>query len=209
MATAPQEQDVMLELDKLMSYRDGYKNLFRIALLLGAVCIGLMVSIYYRVSYIQPQDRYFASTPTGLRMQMVALPEPYISNALLLDWAAQAATSILTFGFDDINERFTLSRQYFSPEGWESFRESMARGNTVKTVTKFQQVITAIPSAPPVILGYGRNQGKMGWMIEVPLVLTVRVAGQERVTRVFVRMFVVRLPTTVNPAGIGIFTWQV
>lgn len=209
MATAAEEQNVMLELDKLMSYRDGYKNLFRISLLLVLVAIGLMCTLYYRVAYIKPEDRYFATTAAGQRMQMVALSEPYISNALLLDWAAQAATSILTFGFDDINERFALSRQYFSPEGWESFRASMASGRTIQTVRQYQQVITAIPSAPPTILAYGRNQGKLGWMVEVPLVLTIRVAGQERVTRIYARMFVVRLPTTVNPAGIGIFTWTV
>ncbi len=196
-------------LDALMSYRDGYKNMFRISMALALVIVALVVAVYYRVSEVIPQDRYFAETAAGQRMQMVALSEPYINNALLLDWAAQAATEILTFGFNDVDARFARSSQYFSPEGWESFRISMGSSETLKNVRNYQQVITAIPMAPPSILAEGRSGGKMGWLIEVPVVMTVRAPGAERRIRSFVRMFVVRLPTTVNPAGLGIFTWSV
>lgn len=197
------------ELDALMSYRDGYKNMFRVALALVLVIIALVVAVYYRVSVVIPHDRYYAETASGQRMQMTALPEPYINNPLLLDWAAMAATEILNFGFNDIDERFAQSRRYFSPEGWESFRASFAKSEVLRDVRAYQQVITAIPRTPPSILAQGKNAGKDGWLIEVPIIMTVRVAGAERMMRSSVRMFVVRLPTSVNPAGLGIFTWVV
>ena len=209
MTAITEEQARADEFDALMSYRDGYKNLFRVAIVLVLVVMGLVGAVYYRISVVIPKDRYYAETASGQRMQMVALPEPYINNPLLLDWAAQAATEILNFGFDDIDLRFTQSRRYFSPEGWESFRTSMGNSDMLKNVRAYQQVITAIPRAPPSILAQGMNSGKMGWLIEVPIVMTVRVAGAERMMRVSVRMFVVRLPTSVNPAGLGIFTWIV
>lgn len=207
--TASTEQARIDELDKIVSYRDGYKNMFRIAMALVLVIMALTGAVYYRVSEVLPQDRYFAETASGQRARMVALPEPYINSALLTDWAAQAATEILTFGFNDIDARFSLSRRYFSPEGWDSFRTSMASGSLLKNVTAYQQVITSIPAAPPSILAQGRNAGKSGWLIEVPIVMSVRAPGVERMMRIVVHMFVVRLPTTVNPAGIGIFTWTV
>lgn len=209
MTDATQETSYDKQLDALMSYRDAYKNMFRIAFVLVLGIVALLIAVYYRVSNVLPQDRYFAETAAGQRMQMVALPEPYINNALLLDWAANAATEILTFGFNDVDARFTHSSKYFSPEGWESFRASMGRSETLKNVRAYQQVITAIPMAPPSILAQGRSNGKSGWLIEVPIVMTVRAPGAERMIRSYVRMFVVRLPTNVNPAGLGIFTWSV
>src|SRR6218665_208844 len=197
------------ELDALMSYRDGYKNMFRVAIVLVLVIVALVVAVYYRVSVVIPQDRYYAETASGQRMQMTALREPYINNPLLLDWAATAATEILNFGFNDVEERFAQSRRYFSPEGWESFRVSFGQSEVLKNVRNYQQVITAIPRTPPSILAQGKNAGKDGWLIEVPIVMTVRVPGAERMVRTSVRMFVVRLPTSVNPAGLGIFTWIV
>lgn len=206
--TTSEERSVTADFEKLMVYRDGYKNMFRIALGLVLVILGLLVAVFYRVAYVIPQDRYYAELTGGQRMPLVALPEPYINNALLLDWAAQAATEILTFGFDDVNQRFANSAKYFSPEGLKSFRENFPNSEIFKNSQKFQQVITAIPRSPPTIIGQGMNLGKMGWMIEVPLVLAVRVPGKESRVNATVRMFVVRLPTSVNPAGLGIFTWS-
>jgi len=207
--TTSEERNVTADLDKLMVYRDGYKNMFRVALGLVLVIMVLLAAVFYRVAYVIPQDRYYAELTGGQRMPLVALPEPYINNALLLDWASQAATEILTFGFDDVNQRFASSSKYFSPEGLASFRENFPKSELFKNSQKFQQVITAIPRTPPTILGQGLHLGKNGWMLQVPLVLTVRVAGQEKRVNATVQMFVVRLPTTVNPAGLGIFTWRV
>ncbi|MFN7114985.1 MAG: DotI/IcmL/TraM family protein [Alphaproteobacteria bacterium] len=207
--TTAEERNATADLETLLSYRDGYKNMFRIAIALVLAILGLLVVVFYRVSYVLPQDRYFAIMSGGQAMPLVALSEPYISNALLLDWAAQAATEILTFGFNDVNERFAISQQYFSPEGLTSFRQSFGKSSLFENVQKFQQVITAIPAAPPSIVGQGMNEGQMGWMIEVPLTMTVRAPGIERAIRATATMFVVRLPTTVNAAGLGIFTWRV
>jgi len=207
--TTAEERNGTADLDALLSYRDGYKNLFRVSIGLVLVIVGLLTVVFYRVSYVLPQDRYYAVMAGGQLMPLVALPEPYINNALLLDWAAQAATEILTFGFNDVNERFAISQKYFSPEGLESFRPKFIQSSLFQSVQKYQQVITAIPRAPPSILGQGMDQGKMGWMIEVPIVMTVRAAGIEKMMRAHVHMFVVRLPTSVNAAGLGIFTWRV
>lgn len=207
--TTAEERNATADLDALLSYRDGYRNLFRVAIGLILVVVGLLAAVFYRVSSVIPQDRYYAVMAGGQLMPLVALSEPYINNALLLDWAAQAATEILTFGFNDVNERFASSSKYFSPEGLESFRPSFVKSSLFQNVQKYQQVITAIPMAPPSILGQGMNQGKHGWMIEVPIIMTVRAAGVEKMMRVYVHMFVVRLPTSINAAGLGIFTWKV
>lgn len=207
--TTAEERNVTADLDALISYRDAYKNMFRVSFGLVLVIIILLGAVFYRVSSVIPQDRYHAVMAGGHLMPLVSMGEPYVNNALLLDWAAQAATEILTFGFNDVNQRYASSQKYFSPEGLESFRPSFVASGLFRNVQKYQQVITAIPRAPPSILGQGMQEGKMGWMIEVPLVMTVRAPGTEKMVRAHVRMFVVRLPTSVNAAGLGIFTWRV
>src|SRR5690606_31612014 len=115
----------------------------------------MVVIVYYYISNVQPQDRFFAVTAGGQKQQMAALREPYVNKALLLEWAAVAATEVLTFGFDDIAPRFAHSRQYFSPEGWESFRVAIAGSDFIKNVTQYKQIVTAIPQAPAVLLAQG------------------------------------------------------
>lgn len=195
-------------LDALMSYREGYKNLFRVVLMLALGILAMACVLLYYVSSVLPQDRFYAMTSNGQKMQMIGLPAPNIGVSALLDWSAQAASEILTFGFDDIEDRFALSRRHFSPEGWESFGAAMGRSDILKSITARQQIMTAIPTSPPIILGEGRQRQYYGWLIEVPMVLTVRSTGEVRPIRTSVRMIVVRLPTSENPAGLGIYNWK-
>lgn len=194
-------------MEEAASYRDGFRNLLRIVKLQGFLILGLTVLLMYCIHGIRAQDRYFAMTSEGGKMQLVGLDDPNIGNAALLNWAGQAAVDILTFGFNDVDERFALSRTYFTDDGWESFREAMGKSGLLRSVSNNQQIITSIPKEPPRLTASGLRNGKYSWIVDVPVVMAIR-AGNKKLTRIQnVKMIIVKLPTEKNPRGMGINTW--
>lgn len=191
-----------------IAYRDGFKNLLRIVFVLGLFIFVLLGVVFYYVSSVLPQDRYWAVTIEGESMPMVDLGDPNVNNASLLAWASRAASDIMTFGFNDIAERFAHSRNYFSQEGWESFSEAMAKSGLLRNITTVQQIVTSIPRDVPVLIGATMRKGKYTWVVDVPLVMTIRAGSASASQLVSVRMYIVKMPTTQNPTGIGIQTWQ-
>jgi intracellular multiplication protein IcmL len=191
-----------------IAYRDGFKNMLRIVFMMGIVIFGLMGVVFYYISSVLPQDRYWAVTIEGESMPMVDLGDPNVNNASLLAWASRAASDIMTFGFNDIGDRFAHSRTYFSQEGWDSFSEAMAKSGLLRNVTAVQQIVTSIPRDVPVLAGAMMRKGKYTWIVDVPLVMTIRAGSASASQIASVRMYIVKMPTTQNPTGVGIQTWQ-
>lgn len=212
MTTAPargKQPDSVADDDQETVYRDGYKALTRLIWLLTFVMVaGGGFLAYYLDTYIR-QDRYIAVTESGQTMQMTGLLEPNINTEFLAQWAALAASDVMTFGFNDIDARFAVSRKYFTAEGWDSFREAMAKSGFLRDITTYQQIVTAIPTTPPIEKMSGMDAGKFTWVMEVPLAVTIRAGGQVARRSARVTMYIVRVPTSENPTGIGIRLWRI
>lgn len=193
--------------EKNQSYQTSFVNLVRVITVQGLVILALTLVLIYCIKEVRPQDRYYAETIEGLRMPLVGLNDPNVNTEALMAWAEQVAVDILTFGFNDVNERFGLARQHFSAEGWQSFREAMTNSMLLKNLTDLQQIITSIPAQPARLISSGLFQGKFAWVVEVPIIMTTRAGGESSYRRVIVRMIVVRMPTADNPRGVGIHSW--
>lgn len=92
-------------------YRDGYRSLLRLALLQGLASLGLLGAMYFVIQVHQPENRYFATTEDGRLVPMVPLNEPNLSTPALMSWVAQAATEVMTFGFNDYRRRLQNHRE--------------------------------------------------------------------------------------------------
>lgn len=193
--------------DSVAAYREGVKNLMRMVLLQAFVIAGLMALTVYVVMNVKPQDRYFAETGAGLKMQITGLDDPNMNTAAILSWAATTATDVMTFGFNDIMDRFAKTSKNFTKEGWISFRDAMVQSKTIEGVRAQQQIITSILSEPPVLIQEGMVGGDYGWIVQMPMIMTIRAGGERQVRKLGVKMFIVRMPTAANPMGIGIKTW--
>ena len=195
---------------EVIAYREGFYNLVWVVKILAFIITVLTAVLFYYVSNVLPEDRYYALTGVDgeVKMPMVAMPTPNVTNDALLAWAMQAATDVMTFGFHDMDERFAKSRQYFSDEGWLSFGVAFAKSAFYDNVVKSQQIVTAIPRGTPEILYSGLYKGQFQWILDVPMLMTIRAGGKQRVERTSVRMYIVRMPTQNNPMGIGINTWR-
>ncbi len=104
-------------------------------------------------------------------MPMISLHLPNMGRMAISDWAAMAASQIMTFGFNDIDARFALSRKYFTHNGWETFRKAMLQSKLCRQMTDTQQIVTSVPASPPVLKQEGLINGKDGWVFDVPPLL--------------------------------------
>ncbi len=190
-------------------YRDGFRNMQRIAAVETVVILAMIFFLAFTVITKKDNDRYFAETLEGRKMQMGALSLPNMGNIAITNWVGRAASQIMTFGFNDIDERFALSRSNFTKYGWDSFYKAMIDSKFVEEVLKAQQVITAVPKGVPSLTSEGLVQGKYTWRFNVPLMVTSR-AGTAKTSRTkTVSVAVEKVPTQENPNAVGISEWYI
>lgn len=198
---------VGVDVAETQSYRVGFVRMTYVVNVLGVV-IFFFLALFLFILYTQvPQDRYIAETADGQQMQMIGLEQPNINTQTLLDWGSEAATQIMTFGFNDYDNKLSQARTRFTMDGWLSFAPKMANSEFFKKMVSEQQLVTAVPRSSATLFSEGVDKGRYFWIVEVPLLVSVRSGGQSRPINITVRMVVVRVPTAENPAGIGIDRW--
>jgi len=188
-------------------YRDGFRNMIRIAVLEGVVIIGLIVTLIVYMQAAQPTSRYFATTADGRIMQLIPLDQPSMSQAALMSWVSLASTETMTFGFHDYQRRLQQSSRHFTRRGWETFTTALQKSRMIDTITTAQQVVTAEPRGAPILKQQGVFNGKYRWMIQLPLRITYKTGKQSRGDNISVMMVVERVPSLENPNGVGIDQW--
>ncbi|MCC6597198.1 MAG: type IVB secretion system apparatus protein IcmL/DotI [Alphaproteobacteria bacterium] len=188
-------------------YRDGYRSLLRLATLQGIVILALLGAMYFVIQVHQPENRYFATTEDGRLVPMVPLNEPNMSTPALMSWVAQAATEVMTFGFNDYRRRLQESSRSFTRRGWESFTQALSRSRIIEMVEANQQVVTAAPQGAPIIISEGLVAGRYQWQIQMPLILTYQSGARTRTDNLLITLVVVRVPRLESSNGIGIEQW--
>ena len=188
-------------------YRDGYRSLLRLSLLQGVVILALLGAMYFVIQIHQPENRYFATTEDGRLVPMVPLNEPNLSQPALMSWVAQAATEVMTFGFNDYRRRLQESSRNFTRRGWESFTGALQRSRIIEMVEARQQVVTAAPQGAPIVVSEGLVAGRYQWEVQLPLVLTYQAGAQTRTDKLLVTIIIVRVPRLESPNGVGIEQW--
>ncbi|MBI4031528.1 MAG: type IVB secretion system apparatus protein IcmL/DotI [Proteobacteria bacterium] len=188
-------------------YRDGYRSILRLAVIQGFIIIGLILAMFFLIHVHQPENRYFATTEDGRLVPMVALSEPNLSTPALMSWVAQAATEVMTFGFNDYRRRLQESSRNFTPKGWESFTQALQRSRIIEMVETNQQVVTAAPQGAPVLESEGIVQGRYQWVVQLPMILTYQSGSKTRADNLLVTLVVVRVSRLESASGVGIEQW--
>lgn len=188
-------------------YRDGYRSLLRIAVIEAMIILALVFAMYFIILARKPENRYFATTEDGRLVPMVPLTEPNLSVPALMSWSAQAATEVMTFGFNDYKRRLQQSSRNFTRLGWVSFTSALDKSGIIDMVEKNRQVVSAAPASAPILISEGPINGRYQWQVQVPLVVTYQAGSTARVDNMLVTLLIVRVPKLESPNGVGIEQW--
>jgi intracellular multiplication protein IcmL len=188
-------------------YRDGFRNMMRIAIAEAVIIVVLIVTFISYMNTAKARDHYFATTADGRIMQLVALDHANMGTAALMSWVAQAATEVMTFGFHDYQRRLQHSARHFTRHGWESFAAALQKSRIIESVEASQQVVSAQPRSAPILVQEGVFNGKYRWVVDLPLTVTYQAGTAARIDNLTVRLVVDRVASLENPNGVGIEQW--
>lgn len=191
----------------LAYYRDGFHKLMMLVTAQVVVIFGLTIGLAFYLGTHVNGDRYYAETIDNRAMPLISLPSPNMGRDTISNWAAQAASQVMTFGFNNINESFAVSKRNFTTRGWELFRKAVMESSFIDEMVAKQQILTSVPESPPILRKEGLQNGVYSWTFDVRLLMTFR-AGSVKSSRVkTVTLIINRISTQENPSGIGIGEW--
>lgn len=188
-------------------YRDGFRNMIRIAIIEAVIILGLILTIFFHIQAAKPTDRYFATTADGRIMNLVPLDQESMTQAALMSWISQAVQETMTFGYHDYQRRLQQSSRHFTRRGWESFTTALQKARVIDTITQTQQVVTAVPRSAPILKQSGIFNGRYRWIVELPLGVTYRAGANSRTDYFNVNLVIERVPSLESPNGVGIEQW--
>jgi intracellular multiplication protein IcmL len=192
---------------KLLSHDNGfYRQYYHYFIygLMGAVVVMIMVMgvLLYQATH-QPLPVFTARLPDNKQMLLTLFEEPNLLSDTILQWASNAATAAYTFRFDTYKVQLKSVAPYFTPDGWQDYLRSV--NGMLNTLVQNQLIVYGIVSGAPVISNQGQLPDKgYVWRVQIPFLVTYESANTTT-TRNFVAVLsIVRVPTNINPQGIGV-----
>lgn len=194
-----------LELVRLRNnfYRDNYRRLVGILLLMIIVNLGLIGTVVYLLTS-RPAPQYFATSADGRITPLYPLSAPVVTPTELLQWANEAAVAAYTYNFVNYRKELQNTSGYFTPEGWNQFQQELRRSRNLETVIAKKLVVTAAATGAPVITDQGLLNGRYAWKIRIPLLVTYESASERIQQPIMVNMVITRVSTLDMPKGIAI-----
>jgi len=183
-------------------YRDHYHHVI-IGLMAIIVFMMMLVGVVLYQMFHRPLPVFDAVQTSGARMVLRPYSEPNLLPDTILQWASKAATTAYTFDFVNYNKEISAARPYFTADGWQVYLQSVSK--LINSVVANQLFVNGIVAGTPVISNQGPLPGKgYVWRVQIPFLVTYQSANA-RTNRDFVVVItIVRVPTEVNPQGIGI-----
>lgn len=197
--------DDALELVRLRNnfYRDNYRRLVGILLLMIIINLGLVGAVVYLLTH-KPAPQYFATSSDGRITPLYPLSESVVTPPELLQWANQAAVAAYTYNFVNYRQELQAASEYFTPHGWTQFTESLKATRNLETVQAKKLVVSATATGAPRITDQGLLNGRYAWKVQIPLLVTYESTSERIQQPVIVNMIIMRVSTLNTPKGIAI-----
>lgn len=185
------------------SFYRSYYHYFIYGLMAMILTLLASVGIILHQTLTRPLPVFYAFTPDKSKMLLTPFDQPNLLPDTLLAWASKAAVTAYSFDYVTYNHELDLARPYFTIGGWNDYLRSIRQ--VIDTILKNKLIINGIVSGPPVISNQGPLPGKgYTWRVQIPFLVTYQSANVTTKRNFFVVITIVKVPTSVNPQGIGI-----
>ena len=197
--------DDSLELIRLRNnfYRDNYRRVMKLLLLMSVVTILLITAIFYLIAH-RPTPKYFATTQSGRVLQLVPLSAPLHTSKAILDWATQVATATNTYNFANYQAELQSLQPYFTETAWRDILEQLKQSGNLEGVEKNAMILNAVATGPAIMVYEGMLSGRYAWKVQVPLRISLHTASENSSRNNLVTMVIVRVSTLENENGIAV-----
>lgn len=183
-------------------YRDhSHHVLIGLMMLMLLMMVSIGGVLYMILS--RPLPVFTAVQPNNMQMQLTPFEEPNLLPATILRWATKAAAVAYTFDFEHYRDQLAAARPYFTEAGWNGYLVGV--GDVLNTVVDNHLFVNGVVSGTPVISNQGDLPGKgYTWRIQIPFLVTYQASNSVVNRNFYVILTIVRVPTRINPQGVGI-----
>ncbi len=189
-------------------YQTLAQALRRAHILLFSMCVITAVSILCVIWIAvidRPSPTYFATDPKGRITPLTPVSEPYLTDAQVISFAAEAITRSMTISFSGWRQDLTQARHYFElPDGWNSFVNALESSNYLQYIRERRLNSSAIVQGAVITNRGSDARGRHSWILQLQMSVTYESAQQTARDNYMVEMRLVRLPNWEVPAGIGV-----
>lgn len=199
--------DVLMENDKFYGDKLGFLSLL-ILFVLGLLLLSIYITIVLR-PLKSPPPMFFKAGENGELIQEAPLNQPNVSNNILLNWVTESMMISNTFNFVNYATKIEAAREYFTPEGYESFTKALQDTRLLQTVISNKFVLRAMPTAAPQIVKEGELANRYLWKIKLPMMFQYKNIGTGLFDSADLNVLVVRVPTTVSANGLKILRYEI
>ena len=195
---------VIRVLERNAFYRDGYKKVFTIFLALLALD-GVLFGLNVYVAFTPPPPQYFPATSDGRIIEGHSLTDPIVTDDYVLQWSVDAMRNAMNLDYLHWRDQLESASQYFTPDGWNSFKEALQKTNNLKSLVAFNAVSNVTVTGSPEVAETAVVSGHYAWKIEVPIVWTYQADKDHTFNMPMkITMIVLRMPAEEYPQRIAI-----
>lgn len=133
-----------------------------------------------------------------------ASSNPTMSNVSVLVWANEAVISLNTYSYKDYRTALQRASNYFTPKGWSAYVEALTKSKTLDTIKDNKLVVSAVATAPPVIVKQGPAGGTYSWTVDIPLLVVYENSSQKKEQKMVATLEIINAPPNVGIRGIAI-----
>lgn len=205
---ADKEAAQVFELVRLRNnfYRDSYRRLITLLLLMAAAIVALSSIMYYMYTH-RPAPKYFATDTQGQLIQIMPLNKPGISDGEVLNWATRGITAAFTLNFVQWRQQLqTVQDTYFTISGSENYLDALKGAQTLDLIQKNKFVATAEATAAPIITRRApdNSPNPYYWIIKMPILMTLQNTENLIRMNMEVEMIVVRSSRFIDNKAVSI-----
>ena len=136
---------------------------------------------------------------------LILLNEARVTHKSIINWTTDAVNSIYNLDFLEYEKQLTLSKKYFTDEGYSKFEDNLIQNKVIDKIIEEKKIVKMVVSGKPMIVSeniYG-SQDMMGnkyWQMRVPVIVTTE-SGRTDVASGYVNLMIVFQATDDNPSG--------
>jgi hypothetical protein len=183
-------------------YRNNYHYFFYVMIAIFILLLLVVGQVQYQVAN-RPKPEFFAKQADGKSKSLRSFNDPNLLPETIIRFASKAAVLAYSFDFVNYNDQLPLARPFFTEAGWSGFKTSI--NYLVNSVIKNKLFVSGVVSGAPVIASQGPLPGvEYAWQVQIPFLVTYQNDSSVTQRNYIAAITVVRVPTSVNPQGIGI-----
>lgn len=205
-ANSIDEEVLVVEQEKFYQDRIGLLMLLTLLLLVsGTMILGIIVML--RKTALPPPT-YFSATDIDQLISEAPLEQTGIGTNVLFNWITEAMMNCNTYNFISHAKVIDSASLYFTPEGYETYKNALTEAKIVDKVVNEKLILKAVPSDAPQILLEKPFAGRYMWKIKIPMKFRYQNVTTDITDQIEINLIVMRVPTTQSPLGISILKFE-